>query len=81
MREVAILQQCQGHPNIIHLHEVIQDQVSYEYRETTPTTMIVSLDNEKTEVILILIVPDYIIIHLFSIDFFCLFYFYCCPVL
>ena len=26
-REVAILQQCQGHPNIVHLHEVVQDQV------------------------------------------------------
>ena len=26
-REVTILQQCQGHPNIVQLHEVIQDPV------------------------------------------------------
>ena len=27
MREVSILQLCQGHPNIVHLHEVLSDEV------------------------------------------------------
>lgn len=27
VKEVTILQSCQGHPNIVHLHEVIQDKV------------------------------------------------------
>ena len=27
MREVSILQLCQGHPNIVTLHEVLNDEV------------------------------------------------------
>ena len=27
MREISILQLCQGHPNIVHLHEVLNDEV------------------------------------------------------
>ena len=26
-REVSILQLCQGHPNVVHLHEVLSDEV------------------------------------------------------
>ena len=29
MREVSILQLCQGHPNIVTLHEVLNDEVMY----------------------------------------------------
>lgn len=29
IKEISILQSCQGHPNIVHLHEVIQDKVMF----------------------------------------------------